>query len=688
MEEVMALTQTLTVMGVATDIDPENRHFAIRCLDGTVFNAFITGETAFWVLQNLDNLENDRVETPPGFDDSPGARMRKYLRDDRLVAVEGVAFIGATGTNRFDARTVRLLSSGDDALLFEDTHWWLTQTARLADQWLDSLFGDRRDYRSDDFVALYRTDLNIVGLPTDDDVQECAVLSRLIYGFSAAYLLTGQDRYRHAARAGVEFQRDAFRIFSHDGRYCLWAHGRRRQKYGTQLLLPSDSGDDAGSIPLYEQIYALAGLALFYRISLDPEVLSDISRTMAAFNSFFLDEPRDDLPLPGKGGWFSHVDYITLRPDRNKNPVNNLKKNWNSVGDHIPAYLINLLLALDPLPDNPLRELAELRGIAVDMLIKATDLIITKFPDPDSAIPYVNERFDANWDPDHEYSWQQNRAVIGHNFKIAWNLTRVANYLETLEPDAHADRGSLGNNDRIAKCRQMARRLARSMTELGVDQIRGGCFDTVEREPSNGEAVEFAWLNTKDFWQQEQAILAYLIVWGHERDEFYLTMARRTEAFWNLFFLDRQNRGIFFRVTDNGLAVTDPNYNVRGGHSDASGYHCFELNFLAHIYNRTYVAHAKPRDARFCLYFHPCPSATQRSLNVLPDAVGPGVRIASITVDGVPRQHFDPSYFQVPLTADDLDRPIAVELCVEPSVSKSGAPLASALVAGTSPTEA
>jgi hypothetical protein len=37
-----------------------------------------------------------------------------------------------------------------------------------------------------------------------------------------------------------------------------------------------------------------------------------------------------------------------MRPDRNQNPNNNLKKNWNSVGDHIPAYLINLLLSLDP----------------------------------------------------------------------------------------------------------------------------------------------------------------------------------------------------------------------------------------------------------------------------------------------------------------------------------------------------
>ncbi len=663
----MALTQALTVMGLAENIDPENGRFAVRCADETVFEAFVTGETSYWVLQNLDGLENDRVPNPEPYDAShPGDQMRKYLRDGRLVVVQGVAQTRPGGETRFDARTVRLLSSGDEALLFESSHWWLSQTARLADQWLDSLFGDRRDYQAADFVALYRTDLNILGLPTDNDVQECAVLSRLIYGFSAAYMLTGQDRYRKAALAGVEFQRDAFRIFSHDGRYCYWAHGRRRGIYGTELLLPSEDGDDAGSIPLYEQIYALAGLALFYRISLDPEVLADISRTMVFFNEVFKDRAREDLTPSGQGGWFSHVDYSTLRPDRNRNAINNLKKNWNSVGDHIPAYLINVLLALDPLPDEPPLELAQLRDTARDMLIEATDLILTKFPDPDPAIPFVNERFYADWTPDHTYSWQQNRAVIGHNFKIAWNLTRVANYLETLEPAGAAAGGSQAHQQRITQCREMARRLAHSMTDVGVDLIRGGCYDTVERKPSNGEAVEFAWLNTKDFWQQEQAILAYLIVWGHERDEFYKTMARRTEAFWNVFFLDRQDRGIYFRVTENGLAVTDPNYNVRGGHSDASGYHCFELNFLAHIYNRSYVAPTSGTEATFCLYFHPCREATQRAINVLPDAIGPGFRIVSITVDGVPRRHFDSHFFQIPLEPDQLDRPFVVEMRVEP----------------------
>ena len=101
----------------------------------------------------------------------------------------------------------------------------------------------------------------------------------------------------------MRFQRDAFRSLSHDGTYCFWAYGRRHGKYGTDLLVPSQSGDDVGSIPLYEQIYALAGLANYYRISLDWEVLEDIRRSVRAFNDFYLDRKSGKATRRLMGMW-------------------------------------------------------------------------------------------------------------------------------------------------------------------------------------------------------------------------------------------------------------------------------------------------------------------------------------------------------------------------------------------------
>jgi hypothetical protein len=319
------LTQSLTLMGVVKSIDPAAGVFTIECQSGEAIVARVGQETAFTVLRNLDDLDNDRVPTPAGYVDSPRARLEKYVKEGWLIAVEGV--YQWNGRGNYDARHVHLLGSAKSTYLFEETHWWLTQTARLTDQWLDSLFGDKRNYELDYFASLYRTDLNIKGLHTDDDTQECAVLSRLIYGFSAAYLLSGEDRYRLAAAAGVKFQRDAFRSLSHDGRYCFWAYGRKKTKYGRELRVPSQAGDDKNSIALYEQIYALAGLANYYRITLDWEVLEDIRRTLHTFVDFLLDRIRaNDTIFTGQDGWFSHIDYATLRPELNLNPANNAKK--------------------------------------------------------------------------------------------------------------------------------------------------------------------------------------------------------------------------------------------------------------------------------------------------------------------------------------------------------------------------
>ncbi len=102
--------------------------------------------------------------------------------------------------------------------------------------------------------------------------QEVATLSRLIYGLASAYHLTGNMRFLDAAASGVEYQRKNFKLPGVDGQTVLWVSARN----GRRFQVTASSGDDRGTIPLYEQIYALAGLAQYYRITLDPEVLAEI----------------------------------------------------------------------------------------------------------------------------------------------------------------------------------------------------------------------------------------------------------------------------------------------------------------------------------------------------------------------------------------------------------------------------
>lgn len=664
-------TLNTTLMGRVAEIDSETASFQVKCRSGDDFQISIGKETQFEMVRNLDDANYDRYPTPPEFSGSPSDLVRKYIRANCLIVVRGVYQADGDKT-RFNARVVYLLQAQDGHFLFESKNWWLKQIARLADTWLGYIFQDKQTYVIDDF-KLYRTNLNISGMSTNDTIQECATLSRLIYGLSSAYLLTGCERFLSAARAGVHYQREMFRCLSNDGRRCFWAFGKQKTDFGYQLINRSLNEDDKDTIPLYEQIYALAGLAQYYRITLDWEVLEDIGRTIRAFNDFFLDR-ESEYGENAYGDYFSHIDYVTTTWDSDALGHNQARKNWNSIGDHIPAYLVNLILATEPLPihAHTYEDLQIFTEICKKILHTTSSIILQKFPDPDPTVPFVNERFFRNWKPDHTWRWQQDRAVIGHNLKIVWNLTRVANYYAYIGAKTE-NRKEAGEYKQFAdRLMKLADKLAINMSEVGIDLFRSGVFDAVERHPTDDVFLEFPWSNTKDFWQQEQGILAYLILYGctntdRDQKQDYLQIARELEAFWNLFFLDQDSKGIFFRVTDIGDPVVQGSYGQKGGHS-ISGYHAFELNYLAHIYNSLYVT-KRP----FCLYFKPSPNCRRQSLNVLPDFVKPNmVEVSRISVNGSERSTLDPDNFRIELSEDELQVGSETEIVVEftPIVSK------------------
>ena len=669
--------QETTLVGHVVTSDPGNRTFTLKLRTDDEIAVHVSVTTSCSVLRNLDGIDLDRVPEPhparSSAEDPASFLIRKYIHRGETLFAIGVAQCH-DGASRFEAKRIVLFSGGGGGCVFEQTHWWITQITQIADQWLEDLFDAKRSYKIDDFAKLYRTNLNIIGGPTDDNTQECATLSRLIYGLSSAYLLTGADRYRLAAQAGVEYLRQAFRSMTNDGLYCFWFFGRRKVHDGEVLLITSLNPDDINSIPLYEQIYALSGLAQYYRITLDPEVLSDLRRTMAAFDAFYRDDAGSRAKgFPGHGGYFSHLDYPTMRPDGPALGQNQSRKNWNSIGDHIPAYLINVILALDPLP--PMaefdRSVESFRDACVRMLLDLFDLIVQRFPDPASR--YVNERFFSDWSPDHAWGWQMNRGVVGHNFKIAWNLLRCANFFSDAAAGAGFDRvpgvEDEGLEGRAATAVEFSRSILEKMSLHGFDPIRGGVFDCVERMPDDGQPMQFVWGSTKDFWQQEQGLLACLVLYGATGDQAYLAQARECAGFWNAFFLDHDNRGVFFRVSECGQPVIEGAYAQKAAHAVA-GYHSFELNYLAHVYMRTFVSDAPGApdgsDRSFTLYFRVAANSTHRAINVLPDFLpARQLSIVRVSIGGVGRAPPSPGCFQLPLTAADLDKEIAVAFGVK-----------------------
>jgi mannose/cellobiose epimerase-like protein (N-acyl-D-glucosamine 2-epimerase family) len=254
-----------------------------------------------------------------------------------------------------------------------------------------------------------------------------------------------------------------------------------------------------------------------------------------------------------------------------------------------------------------------------DFLADTANTIVARFQDYENS-PFVQERFHEDWSHDKAWGWQQDRAVVGHNLKIAWNLMRI-----------HSARPSLSYEE-------LARKIGALMPDAGSDRQRGGWYDVVERTLCPGERVHrFVWHDRKAWWQQEQAILAYLILRGCLGDEDFQKHAREAASFYSAFFLDHDDGGVYFNTLAGGLPYLLGNERFKGSHS-MSGYHSMELCYLAAVYTNLLIT-KQPLD----LYFKPYPQGFQdRILRVSPDLLPPGsIRIGSVEMDGQPYNDFD-----------------------------------------------
>jgi len=586
MTDSMQFTVSDSVAGYVVSYDEDENTFVLRTSDGREFTVNVTPTTAANVTRNFDEDYQD-----------VSGQIGDMLYPGRYLFAYGIYYPENDG-HRFEVKQLVFPGRPGKEYVFEDPNWWINQVRAVADFYLRGQFPDGNyDWRN------YRTKLTLAGTHTPDYIapdfrQETDTISRLVYGLATAYLLTGQDRFLEAAETGTEYLRQNVRGVREDEGVVFWFHGVDVSSDGQRKILASEFGDDLDAIPMYEQIYALAGPTQTYRITGDPRILDDIDKTVALFDRFFRD--------PDQGGYFSHLDPVSLDPRSPKLGHNRARKNWNSVGDHAPAYLINALLATG-------------RQDLEDFLAATGDTIVTRFPDYDHS-PFVQERFHEDWSHDHHYKWQQDRAVVGHNLKIAWNLTRINN----IRP----------NDGYVA----LADKIAEIMPAAGSDQQRGGWYDTMERTLQPGQKWHrFVWHDRKAWWQQEQAILAYLILAGTRGNEEHLRLGREAAAFYNAWFLDHYDGGIYFNVFATGLPYLNGNERLKGSHS-MSGYHSTELCYLAAIYTNLLI-HEQP----MLFYFKPKASSFPDGiLRVAPDLLPPGrVKLSNVWVDDQPYDDFD-----------------------------------------------
>lgn len=594
-----------TIAGYVVSYDRTSDSYVVKTSDDREYTIKLKGTTYAMLARNLGDPYADAT-----------GLLRDMLTPGRYLFTYGVMY-PENASFTFEAQFVIFVGRKPDEYLFEQPDWWVRQIRQIADFYLRAQFGDEPvNYDN------YRTKISLSGERERDNYrQETDTISRLVYGFASAYLFTGDDRYLEGAERGTEYLREHMRFYDMDNNIIYWYHGIDVQGSNEYKVFASEFGDDFDAIPAYEQIYALAGPIQTYRITGDPRILKDAELTVDLFDRYFLDKEKE--------GYFSHLDPVTLDPRSNSLGANCGKKNWNSVGDHAPAYLINLYLATGD-------------DRYAKMLEYTFDTIVKYFPDYEHS-PFVQEKFYEDWSHDTTHMWQQNRGVIGHNLKIAWNLMRMYGLMPKPEYE------------------QMARKIAEVMPSVGGDRQRGGWYDVMERMRQPGqEWNRFAFHDRKAWWQQEQGILAYFILNGVLPDPQYQKLGRESAAFYNAFFLDHDDGAVYFNVLANGIPYLMGTERFKGSHS-MSGYHSTELCYLSQTYLNLLI-NKRPLD----LYFKPYPNGFRNNiLRVSPDILPQGaIQITEVTIDDKPYRYFDAKNLTV--TLPETDNQIRVRVRVEP----------------------
>ncbi len=597
-----------TITGYVTNFNMKERWFTVLTSDEKEFKINLTDNSYARFIRNLGE----------DYQDATGKINHLLALNRQMVFAYGTFYPGNESNSEpvFEAQQLIFPGEGPGKYRFEEPDWWINQIDSIAHSYLGWQFNHPKeeiDYHK------YRTILQLSGEKKGDYLQETDTVSRLVFGFASAYLLTGKDEFLEGAEKGTQYLRDHMRFFDQDENIVYWYHGLKVEGEKETKLLTSEFGDDFDSLPMYEQIYALAGPTQTMRITGDKKIMSDIDRTLDLFEKFYKDEEGI--------GYFSHIDPITLDPRAESLGHNRARKNWNSVGDHAPAYLINLYLATG-------------KKEHADFLEYTFDTITRFFPDYLNS-PFVQEKFFEDWSKDQTWGWQQNRAVAGHNLKIAWNLLRM----QSLTPkDEYID---------------FARKIAEVMPEAGCDRQRGGWYDVVDRVyKPDGKHYQFAWHDRKAWWQQEQAILAYLIMHGILKDDEYSKHAREVTAFYNAFFLDSDDGGVYFNVLSTGMPYLLGNERLKGSHS-MSGYHSMELCYLAAVYTNLLVKR-EPLN----LFFKPYPNSFEdNKLRVSPDILPKGsIYIQECFIDDEPYTDFDADNLIVNLPATDKQVRVRVKI--------------------------
>lgn len=247
-----------------------------------------------------------------------------------------------------------------------------------------------------------------------------AMISRQVYGFSAAYLLSGDRKYLEVARSGAEYLLD---------------HGWDKQ-YGGWFGVLTQTGEPKDSTKSVDlQLYTDVGLAMYYFVTGDEKVLSRVKESVRIRRSYAHDKEF--------GGYYQVLNRdLTVRDS---------SKSKHSHFGYTGSLLINLSMATrDP----------EILSFAEELM----QISMEQMTDPQEGwLRGFRTRFDRRWN--FTPMIIDGREVISAGAQLTGALAFLRLY-EMTGKELYKQKGA-GLGDQT--------------TRFAWDSLRGGWYDDIER---------------------------------------------------------------------------------------------------------------------------------------------------------------------------------------------------------------
>jgi cellobiose epimerase len=304
-----------------------------------------------------------------------------------------------------------------------------------------------------------------------------SMISRHVFSYSVAYLLTGEEKYIKIAKEAVNF----LLARAWDKKYGGWYD--ELDKKGKPVKTSKNT---------FVQAYAATGLAMYYFVTHDENILKIIEKTNDIFEANILDNINN--------GYYGSLNQdLSVKIDG---------KDFASQVAPVSGYMIYLYLATRD--DKYSSQMLRVMNIVSAVM-------------QDSETKWILENFDREWK-----SSQNDEVSIGHNIETAWMLLRLSKIV---------------NSENYVK---KAKELSEKIMQYGFDKGTGAWFNTVKNSNPEKHGQSSIW------WIQAYGNMFQLFLYHITNDKKYLDNFESGAKFWNQYMTDKEYGDTYLSVGLDG----------------------------------------------------------------------------------------------------------------------------------------